>query len=267
MKTLVPACVAVLLLLFAVPASAAGVGYLRLAHLSPDTPQVDVYVTPAADPSGTIVVKGVGYGAVSDYRAVPAGDYTVAMRASGAAADSPPVLSLTATIAEGRAYTVAGTGKYANLGLKVLDDDLTPPPAGQSRIRIIDAAATAPSLDVTFGDGRPLAGSVGFAANTPYTTVAAGSWTLKVSAPGGPTASVPCELAANGVYTMVLLDRNGTFAGQMHQDAAGSSVVPVGGVETGMGGTAAPGLPFVLAAGVLLLVGGSAGLVARRRAG
>jgi hypothetical protein len=34
--------------------------YLRLAHLSPDTPKVDVYVDSAADPSQSFVVPGVG---------------------------------------------------------------------------------------------------------------------------------------------------------------------------------------------------------------
>jgi hypothetical protein len=75
------------------PASAAGVGYVRLAHLSPDTPNVDVYLS---SPTGAIPAKtipGVGYGVVSDYLTVPAGTYAVAMRNAGAAASSPPVLT------------------------------------------------------------------------------------------------------------------------------------------------------------------------------
>ena len=58
-----------LVLAAAAPAMAADQAYLRLAHLSPDTPKVDVYVASVADPGNSIVVPGVGYGAVSPYRA------------------------------------------------------------------------------------------------------------------------------------------------------------------------------------------------------
>jgi len=46
----------------ALAAQPEGPAYLRLAHLSPDTPSVDVYVDSAADPSRSFVVPGVGYG-------------------------------------------------------------------------------------------------------------------------------------------------------------------------------------------------------------
>ena len=64
-------------------ARAAETGLLRLAHLSPDTPAVDVYVDSVADPGdGTalITVPGVGYGTISDYQDVPEGVYTVSLR-------------------------------------------------------------------------------------------------------------------------------------------------------------------------------------------
>ena len=58
--------------------------YLRLAHLSPDTPTVDVYVDSAADPSRSFVVPGVGYGAVSQYQPLPPDSYVISMRPAGA---------------------------------------------------------------------------------------------------------------------------------------------------------------------------------------
>ena len=48
-----------------------GNGLLRLAHLSPDTPAVDVYVDAVADPEAGITLEGVDYGTVSDYQDVP----------------------------------------------------------------------------------------------------------------------------------------------------------------------------------------------------
>ena len=108
-------------------AGAADTGMLRLAHLSPDTPSVDVYVDSVSSPDTGIVLSGVGYGTVSGYQSVPAGTYTVSMRSAGAPVTSAPVLSTTVTVDAGAAFTVAGVGPFAQLGLEVLDDDLTPP--------------------------------------------------------------------------------------------------------------------------------------------
>src|SRR5215469_16443886 len=76
----------------AAPAKAK-VGWIRLAHFSPNTPAVDVYLYSFGNPSAKIVLHHVGYGVVSTYEPIAAGDYTVAMRAAGAAATTKPVLS------------------------------------------------------------------------------------------------------------------------------------------------------------------------------
>ena len=115
------------------PAGAvASPSYVRLAHLSPDTPKVDVYMTSYTRPDWKFLLKGVGYGAVSPYQRVQPDRYAVSMRPAGAPASSPPVLSTNLDAAAGKAYTVAGVGPYAALGLTVLNDDLTLPPSGQS---------------------------------------------------------------------------------------------------------------------------------------
>src|ERR1700693_4363935 len=70
-----------------------GTGWIRLTHLSPNTPPVDVYLYSFGNSNAQIVLHHVAYGTVSPYEAVTAGDYSVAMRASGASATSQPVLS------------------------------------------------------------------------------------------------------------------------------------------------------------------------------
>ena len=90
--------------------ASSGTGWVRLAHLSPNTPAVDVYLYSFGDPSAELVLHHVGYSVVSPYESLAAGDYTVAMRAAGAAATTKPVLSATLTVAPGGAYTVAGLG-------------------------------------------------------------------------------------------------------------------------------------------------------------
>jgi hypothetical protein len=70
-------------LLGAVPAgAAAGGGWVRLAHLSPNAPPVDVYLYSFGNPRARLVLHHVSYGMVSPYEEVPAGDYTVSMRSA-----------------------------------------------------------------------------------------------------------------------------------------------------------------------------------------
>ena len=134
-------------LLLGIPAAATafassattGTGWIRLAHLSPNTPAVDVYLYSFDNSNAMLVLHHVAYGTVSPYESVKAGDYSVAMRATGASPTSQPVLSTSVTIAAGQAYTVAGMGPESGLRLQVLDDELTTPP-GQARVRVIQAS-------------------------------------------------------------------------------------------------------------------------------
>jgi hypothetical protein len=252
------AAVALLLLLFPAvaqaaqaPPASAGPAYVRLAHLSPDTPNVDVYLASVSDPALRFVVDGVGYGAVSDYRVLPRGAYTVSMRAAGAPADSPPVLATTLDAVPGAAYTVAGVGHYRDLGLTVLDDDLTMPAPGTSRVRVINAAATAPRVDVTADGAGEVAAGVPFAAASAYRTVPEGNWNLQVSPQGGAPTRLPIRVGPNSVYTVLLLDDGPALRAQLLDDGNGSAGVPRGGVETGMGGTSGPVLTVWTAVALL----------------
>ena len=129
-------------------ASSTSTGWIRLAHLSPNTPAVDVYLYSFGNSTAEIVLHHVAYGTVSPYESVPAGDYSVAMRAAGASATSQPVLSTSVTIQANHAYTVAGMGPESGLRLQILDDDLTTP-VGQSLVRVIQASLKQHVVTVT----------------------------------------------------------------------------------------------------------------------
>jgi hypothetical protein len=240
-------------------ATAAEGGLLRLAHLSPDTPAVDVYVDSVADPDAGLVLTGVAYGTVSDYQTVPPGTYTVAMRTAGADPATPPALSATVEVGANTAWTVAGVGNFADLGLDILEDDLTLPPTGQARVRVIAAAATATTLDVSLSGGAELAQDLEFAGTSGYVDVPAGATSLQVTPEGGAATELPVQVAAGSVYSVIVLDApGGGLAVQPALDAASPGVVPVGGVDTGAGGTAAavagtPGLVALAALGVAAL--------------
>jgi len=248
------------LLAGAAPASASsGFGWLRLAHLSPNTPAVDVYLYSFHNPKALIVVPHVAYGTVSGYQKVPAGEYTVAMRAAGAAASSPPVISTTVNVAPGAAYTVAGTGPAKGLELTVLHDRLRTP-KGKALVRIIQASLREHRVTVRAGHSV-LARNVAFASVTPYKVVSPGTWNVSAAGRTERTRST-ITLAAGTIHTIVVLDGSGDIRLDDLVDAAGSKIVPSGAPATGFGGTAPPpghsDLPWaaVVGAGLLLSVAG-----------
>src|SRR5258708_39306183 len=66
-------------------------GWIRLAHLSPSTPAGDVYLYSFSKAHAKVVLHHVGYGTVSSYMDIPAGEHNVAMRRAGASPASVPV--------------------------------------------------------------------------------------------------------------------------------------------------------------------------------
>jgi len=257
----------------ATPAAGASgaVGYVRLAHLSPDTPDVDVYLDALSSHQKEQVFKGVGYGTVSKYLSVPVGTYAVSMRASGAPASSKALLTTDVTVTKGSAHTVAGVGRHAALGLKVFTDDLSSPLNGKAKVRIIQASIKQPLLDITLTDGETVASNVAFATTTSYNTVNSGHFTLDVGAPGasgGAVTKLGARLDPNSVYSLIILDGPNGLAPDLRIDAARAGTVPSGGVPTGLGGTAPKQTPVVLIstlAAVGVLLAGTAFYLSRRR--
>jgi Domain of unknown function (DUF4397) len=243
----------------AAPASSS-VGWIRLAHLSPNTPAVDVYLYSYGDPSAMTVLKSVAYGDVSPYMKLATGEYTVAMRGAGAKSGSAPVLSTNVQVKAGGAYTVAGMGPASGLRLEILTDQLTTPP-GQALVRVIQASLHENQVTVTAGS-KVLAHDLTFSMVSAYGQTTPGTWTVHATG-GGEQVTQKVLLGAGTIHTLVILDGTSGLKIDDLEDAAGSAVMPEGGASTGLGGTA-PGpapspLPWVaaVAAGGLLMLGGA----------
>jgi hypothetical protein len=261
------------LLLFLIPkaASAAttssGAGWVRLAHLSPNTPAVDVYLYSFGDSSADLVLHHVGYGVVSPYESLAAGEYTVAMRAAGAGATTKPVLSATLTVARGGAYTVAGLGPESGLRLQVLKDQLSTPP-GKVLVRVIQASLKQHVVTVTW-HGEPAVANLAFGSVSAYQAVSPATASLLVSG-GSETTNATITLTAGSVHTFVVLDGSKGLVLDNFLDADGSGADPAGGVATGFGGTA-PTVPspmpwlYLMGAGFLLAAAGGLALSRRPR--
>ena len=187
-------------LAFAAPAFAQGNddAQVRVAHLAPDAPNVDVYF------NGEPVLTDVPYTTVSSYLSLPAGTQQVTVYATGDT--SQPVIDTPVELAAGGAYTIAAVGLVTDgsITAQVYQDDLRAPSAGNAKLRVIHASPDAGPVDVVPRGGAPLVTDFTFPDATPNAEVPAGTYTLDVNAAGTDQTvlTVPdAALASGGVYS------------------------------------------------------------------
>src|SRR5436189_1719465 len=120
-----------LLVVCPVPAAAApgpgpDMGWVRVGHLSPPVPPVDVCFARFGEQE-RVAIRKAGYGAVTPYSTLPPGNYTLSMRPADAPAGSPPALTATIGIKGATAYSllVFATGPGGALRGDLVNDDLT----------------------------------------------------------------------------------------------------------------------------------------------
>ena len=99
----------------AAPASAASRdGWVRLAHMSPDTAAVNITLSSLSGDVTLFRLQNVGYGVVSNYMSLPQGTYALAMVPAGKNdPNTPPVISGAVQVNAGKAETLAAIGKNA----------------------------------------------------------------------------------------------------------------------------------------------------------
>src|SRR5919106_549020 len=162
--------------LFLLPGAASGAqtqdqALVRVAHFAPGLLKGDVYVVYV---NGRLQLKGVPFKTVSDYLKVRAGRFRVEVRKPRQAAGSPPVVAATVSLKGGRAYTVAVFGQLTSVKAMLLEDDVSRPAAGKSRLRFIQALPGDQAVDLA-ADGGVLFSGARFASASKYTEVPAGS--------------------------------------------------------------------------------------------
>ena len=242
--------------------------WVRIAHLSPKAPAMDIYLYPFGEPGHPTVLRDVSYGDVSAYMAVSPGQYSVAMRGFGAPASSPPALITSFTVTEGTPYTVAALGPDPGLRVEVLKDQIATP-TGKALVRVVQASLKEHLVTVSYGPDV-LARQLAFGLATSYVAVSPGAQTVQFTA-SGEHAATSVSLAPDTVHTIVVLDESSGLKVDTLTDAVGSQTMPMGGADTGFGGTAprSPADPtpwlVTIAVGSLLAATGLAGLRRSRR--
>jgi uncharacterized surface protein with fasciclin (FAS1) repeats len=171
---------------------------VRVAHLSPDAPAVDVWV------DGTRVLSNVPFAAFSDYLEVPAGAHNIQVTPAGAT--SPVVIDANVDLTEETAYTVAATGLLGQNDLiPIVLTDNPETDAGSAQVRFVHTSADAPAVDVGVASGPTLFSDVEFREASTYLSVDQGTYDLsvQVSANGTEVLQVKGQALTAGVnYTI-----------------------------------------------------------------
>jgi len=156
----------------------AGNAWVRALHLSPDAPDVDVFVNDGADPAFAELPFGWGTG----YAELPADDYRLRVSATGTTAADAVLDADGVSLGDGTATTVVAFGRLESIGAIVLDDDYEGVAAGTIRIRAIHAAEGVGQVDIyAYGpDGsiNRLYDDVDFGTAGGYLDVPAAQYTL-----------------------------------------------------------------------------------------
>ncbi len=136
----------VALLLVLIPAQAQDLSAnLRVAHFSPDAPEVDIYV------DGEVAVEALAFPDVTPFLELAAGEYEVAVAPAGTSLDDAVIGPATIDLDEGTFTTVAAVGSLAaeTLTVTVFEEDLAAPyEANFARITTVHAIEGAPAVDL-----------------------------------------------------------------------------------------------------------------------
>jgi len=245
---------------------------LRVVHASPDAPNVDIWV------DGAVAISNLAFQDATDYIALPAGDYDVAVTPTGGTA-ADAVIEATLTLDGGMDYTVAAVGQVADIQPLVLEDNNAAPAEGKAHIRVVHASPDAPAVDIAVAGGPVLIDNLAFPTAAEYLPVDAATYNLQVRPTGTETSALDINgfvAEAGTVYTVfaVGLVGDGSLGVLPLVDATNpmsttsTSQAPAM-PNTGAGGTATDSAisttQMVAIGAVLMLMLSTGGLVLARR--
>lgn len=183
------------LLISLLPGAIAGaadtpVARVRVAHFSPDTPAVQVFLD--GKPSG---IQELSFGNISGWVEIPAGTYSVAVAPAGAPIEQAAIGPVSLRFRAGTWTTVAAIGSLSSgsLTATAINEDYRPLNAADSRVTVFHGIEDAPAVDVILPDGSKVVSNLAFGKSATV-TVPANVYDLRV-VPAGASSPVVINLA------------------------------------------------------------------------
>lgn len=190
---------------------------VRVGHLSPDAPAVDVYV--GVEPGdGAPAIPGLTYpnfapNAGGAYLSLPSGAYDIAVTPAGATA--PQVIDVDGLgLDPNKDYTILAVGELSpegdEPGIQVLplvdngDNDPALPPRSKTLVRFVHASPDAGAVDIAV-DGQVVLSGVTFATASRYLKVAPGERTVEILKDGAAVLTIPATLTAGTKITAYVI--------------------------------------------------------------
>lgn len=144
---------------------------VRVAHLAPEVPDVDVYV----DGEPVSELTDVPHGIVSPYLSLSPGSHSIQIYASKDAAR--PMVAVDAEFQDGTAYTVGVVGSTDEGAptAEIYRDDNSIPPEGRAKLRVVNTSPDAGPVNVVpEGGGEKLVSDLKFPNASDYAEVPSG---------------------------------------------------------------------------------------------
>ena len=230
MKYLIPTA-----LTTAVLATSAMAGNVRVAHLSPDAPAVDVLV------NGAVAFANLSFNEFTDYADLAAGDYQIQVVPAGAS--KPVVIDTMLNVPANGDFTAAALNPLAEIGLGLFEDDNQRKPFN-TRVRFVHASPGTPAVDIALADGGPvLFPNVSFGESGGYIQVPEGSYDLEARVAGTDIVALSLPGTALSGGTSVTVWASGLLKGSPALGVAVSlDVAPISKVRVLHASPDAPGV-------------------------
>lgn len=159
---------------------------VRLINATADQQNLDLTFD-NADVTEFKPISAVGSDSQSSYIGVDASTYDIRLKTG---ASSSTLTTANITIREGKHYSVVAIGRDGNLRLTTLSDDESEPASNKSRVRVLNASADAPLLDVfvtepsaSIDSVSPTFSSASYGSATSFTEFESGTVRVRVTAP------------------------------------------------------------------------------------
>lgn len=151
---------------------------LRVIHLSPDAPNVDVFLNEA----GSAAVNDLGFAEGTPYVTTPAGSYRIDLAPTGGSVGDAVLTKNGVMLEGGRRYTAVALDEVSQLDALALEDNFDGLANGNIRVRPIHAAVAVGQVDIwnipSTGSPTLLYENVDFSVVGTYLDLPAGAYIL-----------------------------------------------------------------------------------------